>query len=166
VAAASPGSDAPPAPRPAGLARRLAALFYDGLLLMAVFFVATVPVLFITGGEGVPAGDPLFRAYLFLVCFLYFAIPWLRGGQTLGMKTWRIRVERADGAPLRPPDALMRFVVSLASAAVLGLGFLWILLDPERRAWHDRAAGTRVVLLPRLPKRAGPAGGRPGPRRE
>ncbi len=138
---------------PAGLFRRLAALVYDGLLLTAVLFLATVPVLFITGGEAVPTGDLLFRTYIFLVTYGYFAFSWRRGGQTLGMKTWWIRVERADGSPLTLPDTMMRFAVALVSAAFLGLGFLWALVDRDRRTWHDRAAGTRVVRLAKPPRR-------------
>ena len=56
---------------------------------------------------------------------------------------------RVDGAPLRFIDALVRGLSSIFSLAVLGLGALWILKDPERQAWHDKIAGTYVVKVPR-----------------
>ena len=141
-------------PVPAGLLRRLAALAYDILLLVAVLFITTALLLTATGGEAIASGNLVFRTFVFMVCYGYFAFFWLRGGQTLGMKTWRVRLVRADGTPLRVPDTLMRFAVGLISLALLGLGFLWALLDPARRTWHDRAAGTMMV---RVPKPAGPA---------
>lgn len=155
MAAPDPATEAP-APLPAaGLLRRLAALFYDLLLLTATLFIATALLLTATGGEAIAAGNPLFRAFVFLLCYLYFAVFWLRGGQTLGMKTWRLRLVRADGLPLRVPDTMMRFAVGLLSAALAGLGFLWALVDRDRRTWHDRAAGTRLVRLPKPQRRPG-----------
>jgi uncharacterized RDD family membrane protein YckC len=61
----------------------------------------------------------------------------------------QLRVIRTDGSPLRFVDALVRGLSSIFSFAVLGLGCLWILRDPERQAWHDRIAGTYVVEVPR-----------------
>ena len=140
-----PSATAPPPP--AGLGRRLAALFYDGLLLTGVVFLAAIPPVALGGGEAVPVGDLAFRVYLLLVVLLYFGAQWTRGGQTLGMKTWRIRVVDAGGGALTWRQALVRFFAALASAAPLGAGFLWALADPEGRAWHDRLAGTRLVRV-------------------
>ena len=61
-------------------------------------------------------------------------------------------MERQSGGPLTVRLALIRYVVGLVSVVALGLGFLWILIDPEKLAWHDRAAGTRVVVLPKNDK--------------
>jgi len=72
-------------------------------------------------------------------------ISWSRGGQTIGMRAWRLRVVGADDAPLRWPRALLRFVVGLISLAALGIGFLWGLFDSQKRTWHDIAAGTLLV---------------------
>jgi uncharacterized RDD family membrane protein YckC len=70
-------------------------------------------------------------------------------GTTVGGIICQLRVVRVDGAPLRFVDALVRGLSSIFSIAVLGLGFLWILRDPERQAWHDKIAGTYVVKVPR-----------------
>ena len=142
------------APAPAGLLRRLGAMLYDGLLLLAVLMVATGLFLPFTGGEAIsPREDPalelVYRAVLVLLSVGFFGIFWTRRGQTLGMASWRVRVEREDGALLDWGDTLRRLAAALLSWLPLGLGFLWILLDPQRRAWHDRLSRTRVVVVPK-----------------
>jgi hypothetical protein len=86
----------------------------------------------------------------FLLLLLAYRIGfWTWKGTTVGGIICRIRLVRVDGAPLRFVDALVRGLSSLFSLAVLGLGYLWILRDPEGQAWHDRIAGTYVVKVPR-----------------
>jgi uncharacterized RDD family membrane protein YckC len=63
------------------------------------------------------------------------------------MRAWRIRVVAADGGALPWPRALLRFTVALVSFAAFGLGFLWCLLDRDRRAWHDLAARSACVRV-------------------
>ena len=141
------GPNASPAslPRRVGLFRRLAALFYDGLLLLAVLFLATLLVLPLAGGAAVQAGNPFFQTYLLLVAFLYFAVPWVRTGQTLGLKSWRLHVERLDGGPLTWWHALLRFLAAAPALLLLGLGLLWMLVDRDRLTLYDRWSGTRVI---------------------
>jgi uncharacterized RDD family membrane protein YckC len=87
---------------------------------------------------------------VFFVLLLGYHIAfWTWKGTTVGGIICSLRIVRTDGAPLSPSDALVRGLVSLFSLAALGLGFLWILRDPERQAWHDRIAGTYVVSVPR-----------------
>ena len=74
---------------------------------------------------------------------------WTWRGTTLGGIICQLRVTRTDGAVLQFPDALVRGLTGIFSLAVMGLGFLWVLRDPERQAWHDRVAGTYVVKVPR-----------------
>jgi uncharacterized RDD family membrane protein YckC len=74
---------------------------------------------------------------------------WTWKGTTVGGLICQLRVTRMDGAPMRFVDALVRGLASIFSLAVLGLGCLWILKDPERQAWHDKIAGTYVVKVPR-----------------
>jgi uncharacterized RDD family membrane protein YckC len=136
-------------PRPAGLLRRLAAMCYDALLLAAIFLVAGFVALAFTGGEAVPSGSVWFQAYLVLIAMLFLCGFWTHGGQTLGLRSWRLRVESADGGPVDARQALLRFAIAPLALAPAGLGLLWLLVDPERRAWHDRLSGTRVVLLPK-----------------
>jgi uncharacterized RDD family membrane protein YckC len=138
----------------ATLLRRLGALTYDGLLLIAVLMVATALFLPLTGGEAIdPQGTPLleaaYRLALLALIVGFHGLFWTRRGQTLGMQSWRLRVEREDGRRLGWDDTLRRLAWALVSLAPLGLGYLWILVDPQRRAWHDRLSHTRVVVLPR-----------------
>lgn len=151
-------SDSPAAtatgPVRAGLLRRLAAMLYDGLLLIGVLMVATALFLPLTGGEAVVSGSNpvlewVYRAALLALIVGFFGVFWTIRGQTLGMASWRLRVEREDGTLLGWSDTARRLGWALVSALPLGLGFLWVLFDPERRAWHDRLSGTRVVVLPK-----------------
>ena len=143
-----------PTPARAGLLRRLGGMLYDGLLLLAVLMIATALFLPLTGGEAInPRANPVlewvYRATLLLLVVGFFGVFWTRRGQTLGMASWRLRVEREDGAPLTWGDAVRRLAAAALSWLPLGLGYLWILVDPQRRAWHDRLSGTRVVVVPK-----------------
>lgn len=91
----------------------------------------------------------LLQFYLLGVCFVFYGWFWVHGGQTLGLRTWRLRVVRHDGTPITWRHAALRFAGAILSWAALGLGFLWIYVDPQRRAWHGHLSGTRVVLEPR-----------------
>jgi uncharacterized RDD family membrane protein YckC len=139
----------------AGLLRRLAAILYDSLSLGALLVVAsavvTVPVGLIFGqpaAEGL-GRNPLFMLWIGLVPLLFFTWFWQRGGQTIGMRAWRLKLVGRDGESVTLGTAMLRFFAAFLSWIPLGLGFLWILVDPERLAWHDRLSGTRLVLLPK-----------------
>jgi uncharacterized RDD family membrane protein YckC len=140
---------------PAGLLRRLGALLYDTLLLLAIFMIATALFLPFTGGEALTArGHPwlefLYRAILLALLTLYYGIAWTRRGQTLGMASWRIRIEREDGARLDWTDTVRRIAAAAIALLPAGLGFLWVAVDPQRRAWHDRWSRTRVIVVPKV----------------
>jgi uncharacterized RDD family membrane protein YckC len=84
-----------------------------------------------------------------LIALAYHVGLWTWKGTTLGGIICQLRVVRTDGAPVGFPEALVRGLTGIFSLAVVGLGFLWILRDPERQGWHDRVAGTYVVKVPR-----------------
>lgn len=86
---------------------------------------------------------------IFLLLLAYHIGFWTWKGTTVGGIICQLRLVRVDGARLRFVDALVRGLSSIFSLAVLGIGFLWILRDPERQAWHDKIAGTYVVRVPR-----------------
>jgi len=130
---------------PAGLGRRIAALGYDLLLLAALLFMFTLSLFPLTGGRAIEPGTLWYRLCLVAIVVLFFTGFWVHGGQTLGMKAWRLRVVARDGGPVRWPSALARFAASLVSLAPAGLGLLWAAVDPKRLAWHDRLSGTRLV---------------------
>lgn len=130
---------------PAGILRRLAALAYDLLLLAALLFVFTLVVHALRGGREVEPGTVWFQLCLVAIIVVFFAGFWVHGGQTLGMKAWRLRVISRDGERIGWPTALARTGAGLLSIAAAGLGLWWAAFDPERRTWHDRLCGTRVV---------------------
>ena len=141
-----------------GLLRRLAAVFYDCLLLAALLMLASALVV-IPLGAGLEvevhiiSQNPVYRLYLILVIVVFFCGFWLRGGQTLGMRAWRLMVVRDDGSPPTLRDALVRFAAAMLSWAALGIGFLWSLFNAEKLTWHDRLSGTRLVILEKPKKR-------------
>ncbi|MDX1499337.1 MAG: RDD family protein [Woeseiaceae bacterium] len=134
----------------AGLARRLAAIVYDTLLVIALLFLATIPFIALRGGEHVePGSSPAYQLALGAVVYLFFVGYWTRAGSTLGMQSWRLRLETADGGLPTVRAATVRFLVAIISWAALGIGFLWSLVDRDGLAWHDRASGTRLRHYPK-----------------
>ena len=135
-------------PAPAGLLRRLAAGVYDALLLLALLMIGSVPLVALLGAP-VPAGSWTYQLALLLLGLAFFAGFWSHGGQTLGMRAWRLKVTATSGAPLSPRAALIRYLAALVSLAALGIGFIWMLFDPDGLTWHDRWSHSRVVVLPK-----------------
>jgi len=132
-------------PPHAPLARRLAALVYDALLVGGLLFVFTLIVVLLRGGRAIDPDTLWYRASLVAVAFVFCGAFWTRGGQTLGMRAWRIRVVALDGRTLSWPRAALRFAASWLALLPAGLGYWWALFDPERRCWHDRLSATRVI---------------------
>ncbi|MEX0162316.1 RDD family protein [Pseudomonas brassicacearum] len=149
---------------PAGLGRRLAAMFYDFLLCTALLIVTSgaykMIQMAIIGEEKMRAlteagaldGDPLLSTVLLFVLFGFFAKFWTHNGQTLGMQVWCIRVQNADGTAISLWQALLRFVVAIASLLLVGLGFIWALFDKRKRSWHDIYSDTQLVRIPKKTK--------------
>ncbi|WP_355661215.1 RDD family protein [Halomonas salifodinae] len=132
---------------PAGLGVRLGAMIYDGLVVIAIWVALGFFAVAINQGEA--NETPLFHSVLLVATFAFFAFSWMRGGMTLGMQAWRLRVQTPEGISITLTQALLRFFAGLASWAALGLGYWWILFDAEKRSWSDIVSGTRVVVLPK-----------------
>jgi len=130
---------------PASVWRRLAAFCYDLLLLAALAASFTLLVLAVRLGVAVQPGTWWFELSLLAIAMLFFCGFWVRGGQTLGMRAWRIRVVRTDGGALTWRQSVARFAAGVVAAAPAGLGLWWSFLDADKRGWHDRLTGTRVV---------------------
>jgi uncharacterized RDD family membrane protein YckC len=128
-----------------GLPRRLASMLYEAVLLFAVGFFAAWVFFFASGGRDATSGTLRheLQLFIFVVCGAYFLWCWLRGGQTLAMKAWHIRL-----VEISPGKALLRLLL----AAVLvptGISLIWALFDREAQFLHDRLAGTRLISVPR-----------------
>jgi uncharacterized RDD family membrane protein YckC len=126
----------------AGLARRLAAMVYEALLLFAVAFFAGWIFFFASGGRDATAGwlRHALQIFVLVVFAAYFLWCWLRGGQTLAMRAWRIRL-----VDVTPRKALLRFALAVPLVPT-GISILWSLFDRDRQFLHDRLSGTRLVL--------------------
>lgn len=137
--------DAPGAAGDAPISRRTLSLVYESLLLAAVLMAGALPFSLVAQAADRIAARPLLQLYLLALAGVYFVWQWLHGGQTLPMKTWRLKLVTQEGAPLTRVHALRRLVFSIAGTAALGGGFLWALADRDRRFLHDRLAGTKIV---------------------
>jgi uncharacterized RDD family membrane protein YckC len=130
---------------PAGLSRRLFSLAYEVPLLCAVLALAALPFVALTRSLEPVVSRPVFQLYLLLIAGLYFVPQWCRGGQTLPMKTWRLRLVRRNGGAPTPGQATQRYCLALAGTLAFAASFLWVLVDRDRQFLHDRLAGTRIV---------------------
>ena len=133
--------------RAPGIARRLACAFYELLILTALVLVATFPFLAFLGDATHGWRRHVLQLWVMGVAGAYLVGFWSRGGQTLAMKTWRIRVVRDDGGPVGVGRAIHRYLLAILGAAAAGLGFAWALVDREQQFLHDRLAGTALVRV-------------------
>lgn len=120
-------------------------MFYETLLAGAVLLVGLFIPLFILGAalHFVP-GRNLVQAAGFLILLIYFGWFWLHGGQTLAMKTWRLRLVGQDDRPLQPRQAIIRFILAWPSLLLGGIGLWWAWFDKDGLFLHDRLAGTKL----------------------
>ena len=132
---------------------RLLALAYDLLPVLALWFVVAAGFT-AAHGDAVRGGalGLVEFAVLWAVAGAYATLSWRRGGQTIGMRAWRLRVTDAAGGTPGWGALWLRYVVGALGLLAGGVGFWWALIDRDRLAWHDRASRTRML---RLPKRSG-----------
>lgn len=128
------------------LPRRFASMLYEALLLLGVVGVLVVfPQSIYAMNAGQAAAPWLTQLHLLIVLAAYFTWFWHRG-QTLAMKTWKIRLVCAgSGAVASLPRALLRYALCWPSLGLFGAGLLWALIDRDGQFLHDRIAGTRLV---------------------
>ena len=165
-----------------GLARRLAAFVYEGILLFGVVMIAGYLYSSLTQQRHALQGKAGLQAFLFVVLAIYFTWFWSRGGQTVAMKAWNIRLVMANGQPVPQARALLRYllawlwflpalaaiyladlhgggaITTLVLAGVAAYAAL-VHLRPDRQFWHDAVCGTRLIdWRPAPPARAKSAG--------
>ncbi|MCB1843066.1 MAG: RDD family protein [Halioglobus sp.] len=142
---------------PPSLPRRLTAILYDALLVIALVAVTNALALGVQvkvfGSETHELHPQLAQALVITSVYGFFILFWLKQGQTLGMQAWRIKLVGSDGQAPAFGQALLRCLGATLSAACLGLGYLWCLVDPQKRTWHDRLSRTQLILLPRRERR-------------
>ncbi|WP_434356903.1 RDD family protein [Parasalinivibrio latis] len=147
----------------AGFFRRLGAFIYDGLVVVALLMLAgalgvgfgatliELGLVSMTGYVDIsdfmtshPVASQIFTFYMAAVLLGFFVFFWCRGGQTLGMRAWRLRVQNSDGSNITIMQALIRL-----STACLGLGNLLVIFDPKNKAFQDHFAKCEVIVLPK-----------------
>ena len=123
---------------------------YEVVLLAGVLIVASAIFMIAAGGSPSLGGwqRHALQVYLVAVLAAYFLWCWLRGGQTLPMKAWHIRLVMPGRASVPPGRALLRFVLA-ALLVPTGISLLWALFDRDGQFLHDRIVGTRLVSVPR-----------------
>jgi uncharacterized RDD family membrane protein YckC len=137
---------------------RLLALAYDLFPALALWMLAAAAFTFgfyeagHAARENIAPFSPLQLA-LWLLCWLltgaYAVLSWHRGGQTLGMRPWRLRVVAVDGGDASWRALLGRYAIGTLSLLLAGAGFWWAWIDRDRLTWHDRASGTRLLRMPK-----------------
>ena len=122
-------------------------MLYEFLLAFAVAFFAGWIFFFASGGRDATHGwlRHAEQAFILAVLAAYFLWCWLRGGQTLAMKAWKIRL--VDVTPRR---GILRFVYAVVFVPT-GISLLWAVFDKDRQFLHDRLAGTRLALVTAAP---------------
>ncbi len=136
----------------AGFGRRFAALVYDALLLVALVVIFTTALVMLLARAAIVPETAGIWAYVYRGALLaiivgYYVVNWTRSGQTLGMRAWHLRAVDAEGRRMHMRAALLRYLYGVLAWAPAALGVLWLYLDSEHLAIHDRLSGTRVVHL-------------------
>ena len=129
-----------------GIARRLASMLYESLVVFAVLLIGFLLPQILLSGFGLALAGRLLWLHVLLLLMVYFVWFWLNGGQTLPMKTWKLRLAGADGRPPRPLQALLRYLAAWPSILLGCIGLFWALVDKDRQFLHDRIAGTCIVF--------------------
>ena len=132
---------------PVSLWQRFACLFYDGIVLIAVWWGASLPFGMLDLTVPGSAERLAYYIYLFAVGVLYFVFCWCRRKATLGMRAWGIRIEARGGGPVSWPAALIRALGAVLSAACLGLGYFWCLFSARKQCWHDAWSATELTRV-------------------
>ena len=139
----------------APLARRLAALVYDGLILTALYILAgfvVVALIKASNNGEFPGTLPAAVSFslMFVIAFFYYSDSWRRrNGQTIGMKAWGLKLINENNGPIQLSQCMLRIGVGFFSLILLGAGFFWMLIDKRQRNWHDMASLTRVIFIPK-----------------
>lgn len=139
----------PPGP---SLAKRAGAAVYDLLISLALMlgcaFLLTLAGLPPDEAGPGPGSRLLWQILLPAAPAGYFLASWVHGGQTLGLRAWKLRVATRVGHPVTPARAVRRLLAAVIAWAPAGLGTAWVLIDPKGLAWQDRLSGTRLVEQP------------------
>lgn len=137
----------------ASLLRRFGAMIYDGLLVFATLALGTVPFIAMRAGEAVDPGSLIYQITMFALTYAFFVGFWYHYGRTLGMQSWGVQIENAEGQSPSIAQCTIRYFGALLSWLLLGAGYLWQLVDKDGLSLHDRLSGTRLRHYPKPTKK-------------
>jgi len=123
----------------------MAIIVYDFVIVISLLMLATLLAMLAGFGGRTAMQDPAYTVYLLSIWFFYLAWCWHKGGMTVGMRAWRVKIEDESGNQPGWGKSTIRFLASLLSAAAAGVGFAWALVDSRKRSWHDILSGTRLI---------------------
>jgi len=123
----------------------MAIIVYDFVIVISLLMLATLLAMLAGFGGRTAMQDPAYTVYLLSIWFFYLAWCWHKGGMTVGMRAWRVKIEDESGNQPGWGKSTIRFLASLLSAAAAGIGFAWALVDSRKRSWHDILSGTRLI---------------------
>ncbi len=129
-----------------GFFRYLAAVFYDLMLVIAAFFVATAALLPFTAGEAIES-SVMYPLYLLGVSFAFYGWFWTHGGQTLGLRAWKLRVVNENQTDINWQQALIRFITACGSWLALGLGIFWCIWQKDKKTWQDLSSKSMIIRI-------------------
>ncbi|PCI62276.1 MAG: transporter [Methylophilaceae bacterium] len=131
----------------ASLMKRFAASLYELLSLVAIWLLCTFIFVWLVG----PVDTGLERFFLQITLWLaagaYFIVCWVTTGQTLAAQAWKIKLVNTDNHTLSVQQAVLRYMLATVSCMIVGLGFLWFLIDKEQFFLHDRLLKTRLTMV-------------------
>ena len=143
-----------------GPVRRIGALVYDTLLVIAIWLLAALPVVAVYQHStdtalqiGVGPAGIAYLAYIVGLTIGYYVLCIRTQGCTVGMRAWRLALVSLDAQRIPTGRALVRGIAAAIAWLPAGLGVWWQYLDPDGLGWHDRLSGTRVVILKRPTRR-------------
>jgi uncharacterized RDD family membrane protein YckC len=137
--------------------RHLLALVYDTFLVVPIIMASTALIMALyvqifpvdTSEEVVALPSGLVQSTAVLSVAIFYFIFWRRGGQTLGMQAWKVKLVNSAGLPVSNTQILARLVAALAAYGAFGLGIAWRFVDPDNCYLHDRLSGTRLTTVPK-----------------
>lgn len=121
-------------------------MFYDSILLFSVFFCATFILISSLGNGEIESDNLFYTIFLIFLAYLYFCWHWVEGRQTLGMRSWKVLVVNESNTVLNWKQASFRYITSLLSLMLIGLGFVWGLFDKDQLTLHDRLSKTKLIV--------------------
>ena len=128
------------------LFRRLASIFYDGVLVVAIVIITSLPFYSFNVEESFLLKLTM-QLYFYLIIQYFFVWFWVNSAATLGMKSWKIKIVDINGNNISYKKAIVRFNVSILSISIFGLGFLISLFRKDKKGLHDIISRTQLIKI-------------------